>query len=296
MGDLFDESTFVVLTRGRTKKQVFLESVPASLLPILTIVCHPGEREMHFKNWGGKVKDIVEYKGDFVGEARDWCIDYFNSKYIFFFEDNLKFHTRVPELKPDLGDVPLFGLSNMTKTKFSEPLLLDCYIYMLDSIYNKLKTNEFGMVGVSHRTGNNRQSEDFVENTRLYGFWAIHKDNYKKLGSRFSDVLYREDFFIELKFLLNAKKIGVFFNFAIDKAAVNTDGGCNSYRTPEGTNENAYYMQNEFPGLVKAVIKSKKSWKGYGKEVVDVVIYWKKAYQQGVENVKVSKFFNEKLA
>lgn len=268
---------FVLLTRGRVDHQHLLSNMPEEILSMITIVCHPGEKELHSKTWGGKVKRITEYSGDFVGEAREWCINNLDGEYVFFFEDNLQFHVRKD---PDFGEGNKYGLTNVNSSKFKEETLTSIYYAILLDIFDKLDTGEYGMVGVSHRAGNNRQPLDFVDNSRLYGFWALHKENYRKMPSRFSDVRYREDFYMELEFLLEGYKVGVFYKYAIDKKAVNQKGGCSSYRKPEETNQNAFEMEKMFPGFVRAVKKEKKSWNGYD-EVWDVNISWKKAYEYG---------------
>lgn len=75
---------FVLLTRGRVDHQHLLSNMPEEILSMITIVCHPGEKELHSKTWGGKVKRITEYSGDFVGEAREWCINNLDGEYVFF--------------------------------------------------------------------------------------------------------------------------------------------------------------------------------------------------------------------
>ena len=61
-----------VFTRGRVNTQFFLESLPEVILGVITIFCHPGERQAHLKRWGGKVADVVEYGKDCtnLGQAR----------------------------------------------------------------------------------------------------------------------------------------------------------------------------------------------------------------------------------
>lgn len=273
---------FVLLTRGRVDEQILLKELSPGILSLITIVCHPGERGAHIKNWGSKVKDVVEYSASYVGEARDWCLDNLPGDIAFFFEDNISFHVRVD--KPDFGNIRKYGLYEMSRARFTEENMLKHQTQMLLDIIDKLETGEYGMVGNSQRFGNNREPNEFVENRRLYGFWAINKGLYKNLGARFSDVVYREDFYIILKFLLSGTKIGLFYKYAIDKEnGVNSAGGCSAYRTPEKTNENALWMEQEFPGIVKAREQKKVTWKGYEGKAMDIIVQWKKAYETGLK-------------
>ena len=70
-----------VFTRGRVNTQFFLESLPEVILGVITIFCHPGERQAHLKRWGGKVADVVEYGQDCtnLGQARDWLMGWCRS-------------------------------------------------------------------------------------------------------------------------------------------------------------------------------------------------------------------------
>ena len=285
MENLFEDCELVVLTRGRTDNQKFLLNLPPEMLGYFTIVCHPGEKLLLEKDWKGLVKNIVEYDGNNVGEARQWVIENIPGKYVIFFDDNLQFHTRVDWCKPDFGNVPKFGLSNMTFSKFTNDHLFLLYIDLINNLYTKLKEG-FGMCGISHRTGNNRVAEDFVENTRFFGLLAVNKESYKHIGATFADVSIREDFYVALNFLLHGIKIGSFYNYAIDKKTSNDAGGCSFYRTADLLRENAFDLEKKYPGIVKAVVKN-KTWKGIDSEIVDVIIYWKKAYALGVSNVKV---------
>ena len=141
---------FVLLTRGRVDHQHLLSNMPEEILSMITIVCHPGEKELHSKTWGGKVKRITEYSGDFVGEAREWCINNLDGEYVFFFEDNLQFHVRKD---PDFGEGNKHGLTNVNSSKFKEETLTSIYYAILLDIFDKLDTGEYGMVGVSQRFG-----------------------------------------------------------------------------------------------------------------------------------------------
>ena len=65
-----------VFTRGRVNTQFFLESLPEVVLGVITIFCHPGERDAHLKRWRNKVADVVEYGSNCtnLGQARDWLM------------------------------------------------------------------------------------------------------------------------------------------------------------------------------------------------------------------------------
>lgn len=49
-----EDYIIAVFTRGRVDDQQFLSSLPDEVLGLITICCHPGEREAHLNNWAAK--------------------------------------------------------------------------------------------------------------------------------------------------------------------------------------------------------------------------------------------------
>jgi len=60
-----------------------------------------------------------------------------------------------------------------------------------------------------------------------------------------------------------------------------TSGGCSTYRTSEVQTAAAQALHDRFPAFVKIVQKETKTAWG-GKPRTDVIIYWKKAYAEGL--------------
>jgi hypothetical protein len=279
---IFIDTNLVLLTRGRVNNQILLSTLHPTILKEVHIVCHPGEKLQHIKNWGDKVASVVEYKGSFVGEARQWCIENFSSENIIFMEDNIKLHIRKD--KPDFGNIREFGLYELDSSRFTLDHVLEYQLNLFDDMIEKLNSG-YGLVGISQRFGNNRISEDMLENCRIFGFWGLNRFLYNTLPAKISDVVYREDFYLILKFLLEGIKVCNLYTYAFNKQnGVNSEGGCSTYRTPEETNNNVEWMCKEFPGIVKSKENKKISWKGYSGIALDVVIQWKKAYEIGVKN------------
>lgn len=280
----FRDTRFIVMTRGRVGNLQIFNNMPESIIKMFTIACHEGEAEGHKKDWGGKVKEIVEYAGNNVAEARKWCIETFPEKFCFLFDDGCIFAVRgVPS---DSGEMLKCNLTKMDFTSFGEESLEKLFIEMFTEVITKMRTEEYGIVGVSYRTGNNRVEQDFKENTRIGGVWAINRDLYFQLGFDKEQMpIVKEDFYLLLRFLLEGYKTGSVYKFCSDKkGGVNMKGGCSIYRTQEVINRCSKELHEMFPQFVKLRdISHKKSWKGCetGK-TYDVTIYWKKAYENGL--------------
>jgi hypothetical protein len=273
----------LVITRGRanTEQQVLLKNLHPDIRKQVVIACHPGEKKLHEDLWGDQIGRVVEYEGSHVGEVRHWCIENLDSRFLLFFEDNINLHIRAD--KPDFGNIRNFGLYENNSDRWNDVNLLNNQVQMILDILIKFSEEEYGMVGFSQRSGNNRGELEFYENQRIFGLWAIDCDLYKQIEFKFSDIDLREDFYVTLGFLLNGYKTGIFYKYAIDKkAGINSKGGCSTYRTQEKTNQNAEMLQEMFPGIVKCVEKDRKNWKGYEGPIKDVHIQWAKAYKIGL--------------
>lgn len=139
------------------------------------------------------------------------------------------------------------------------------------------------LAGISAREGNNRKEETFEFNTRMMRAWSIDLNTFNTLGARFDQLPCIEDFDVILQFLTKGHRNVVHNHFTTNQAGSNTDGGCSTYRTLEVQAEAAKALAAKYPGFVKAVEKTTKGAWGGGTRT-DVTVYWKKAYQHGVQN------------
>ena len=92
-----------------------------------------------------------------------------------------------------------------------------------------------------------------------------------------------EDFDISLQLLRRGKACKVSYYYAQGQKSSNADGGCSEWRTIDVHNEGAQRLHELHPTCVKIVEKqTKTAWNGLPRK--DVIIGWKKAYKEGVEN------------
>lgn len=277
-----EDYIIAVFTRGRVNDQFLIRSLPDEILGLITICCHPGEREAHLKNWGDKIGNVIEYGKNCtnLGQARDWLMEYCvknNIKYAIQVDDNVMFAVRAKGT--DVSFVyPLLNLRNNFNMEEQKILLSE----MLCWILNKLRCG-YGVAGISHRSGNNRKQYDEEENTRLFAVWGINVVKYRKIGAKFADNPFKEDFHMQLSFLSKGIKTICNNNFAFDKVkGANQTGGCSIYRNLTNVDRGSELLKQHFPQFVSIVLKKSNNWSNLGGDSVmrkEVIVQWKKAYE-----------------
>lgn len=270
-------------TRGRTEKklQVTLNKLHPDLLQYITIVCHPGEFDIHEKNWGDYVYDILEIGGAHIGEIRQKCIDLSDKDYIIFVDDSLNFHVRA---ESETGTETTYLLKGMIEKHFHINSVKKHQLEMFQWMEKKLVDDHHGMVGISRRSSNAHNLEiEEKENERVCSFWGINRKLFNNLPKqpKFSDMPLKEDFYIVLNFLTNGIPIVTSYKYAYDRVGgANSKGGCSIYRKLELSNKSAEMLKQYFPDFVTIAEKGTKSWGGeFGDRALDVRVSCKKAYE-----------------
>lgn len=275
-------------TRGRTdkKQQQTLKNLHQDLHKFVTLVCYPGEKEFHFKNFGNSIGEIIEVDHSHIGDLRQKCIDMSDTDIILFLDDNLDFHTRKESEK---GTTTMYPLKGMIEKHFKKESIKNFQLEMFEWIAEKLRSEKYGMVGVSRRSDNcYHLDEEEKLNDRVCSMWGINRKIYNSLPNhpKFSDVSLKEDFYIILHFLTNGIPLISSYNFSYGKpSGANSKGGCSLYRKIEASNESAHILFKHFPEFVTVTEKGTKSWGGeFGETALDVRVNWKKAYEYGLRN------------
>lgn len=272
-------------TRGRTEKklQITLKVLHPEVRKHIIMVCHPGEKQIHEKNWNGQLKEIIEVGGLHIGEIRQKCIDLSETDYIIFVDDSLDFHVRSESEKGTITQYPLKG---MIEKHFNFDSITRYQLNMFSWIESKLISDKYGMVGISRRSSNCHHLEiEELENERVCSFWGINRKLFNSLpGSpKFSEMPLKEDFFIVLNFLTNGIPIITSYKYAYGRiGGANSKGGCSIYRKLDLSNKSAEMLKDYFPDFVSIVDKGTKSWGGeFGEKALDVRVSCKKAFEYG---------------
>lgn len=202
---------------------------------------------------------------DGIAPTRQWILENFCDKYLFFLDDDARFFVRKDmndaKLTPILDDIP--------EQK-----------RMWDAVGDAFHRG-FAWVGISYRSGNNFVTTEYRDNTKSFSVWGINADVVRSEEIRFDVTPVMEDFQVILSLLTRGYENRVYYRWCWDQASSQAPGGCSDWRTPEIQAKTAHKLARLFPSFVK--VKEKETKGGWwvneeGKRVrVDVTIQWKKA-------------------
>jgi hypothetical protein len=261
-------------TYKRLNRQPTLQALNAAGVATVLVV-RPEEaqealdlaRSLNLAANGGQVFVLPEGITN-LAQTRQVLMENVEDDVVFMMDDDLSFAVRGKR-----EDNPLY-LSTAEASDIQE---------MVEKVYEYCKKE--GLAGVSMREGNNRKEEEVDYCSRMCRAWAVHMPTFRAIGAKFEQYPSVEDFDITLQFLLAGKRNAVLNNFTTNQYGSNTEGGCSEYRTMDVQKEAAEALARKYPLFVKTVSKeTKTSWGGETR--VDVHVQWKKAYKEGLKNVK----------
>lgn len=274
---------------GRANKLITLNQMPHWVKENLTIIVSEDEYDDYAKAiYGSEIAIKTMPEGTLLAEKDQWMFTQWDHEFVIRIEDDLTFFVRDPETHK---------LSKATVKQVSE---------MFDECLKELQCEEWPLIGISSRGGNNFQKEDFVIGTRMHHIWFVNTNVYKNLKIDlvpFKDFVM-DDFHVILSYLKNGYPNKVYFKYACDDRGSNTPGGASQYRTPEVQWKSACWLATQHPGYVTVKEKTTKTgWEGMDKNSLgqnvrtDVIIEWKKAYNAGQSKIKRQQgfaFFNRR--
>lgn len=192
-----------------------------------------------------------------IGKVREWiCLNAEEPK-VLMLDDDLRFaHRRGDE-----------------RTRFREARnseVMEAFS-QIEQLLNK-----YAHVGMSTREGGNRETQDFIKNSRTLRVLAYRVDILYEEGISFSRLPVMEDFDVHLS-LLERGYENVRLNWIVqDQRGSGLAGGCSTYRTSEVQSKAAHLLASHHPKFVSVVQKTTKTAWGGGTRT-DVRIQWKDA-------------------
>lgn len=262
-----DYATLMIPTLGRVNMQTTLMNLPEEIREAAVLVVKGHEADEYEFEYSD-ICDIHILPDDVVGisATRQHCIETCKTEFLFMLDDDLAFFKR-DEITNKLG-----------KSTDDE---IEC---MFEELIDALGFEEFTLVGVSSRSGNNHVQDDYKDVTRQGGFHGVNIAKFNEEGLRFDTSEVMEDFNLLLDMFTQGIPNRVFYKYCWDqKGGSGMQGGCSTFRTPEVQHACALALKERYPDFVTVVQKqSKTAWKGNGMETrTDVRMQWKKAYEFG---------------
>lgn len=246
-----------ILTHGRRNRQVTYDGLPQKWKDRVVFVVQ--EREAHL--WEGMNRIVLPDHVRNLHQTRQWLLENTHSGKVMEMDDDVVFSAR-------REDEP---------TKF-RPMEPEDYDNMFAEVERLL--DDYMLVGISHREGANRNTDETLFCTRQMRVHAFCADAIGHNGFRW-DLLRSpgpEDFCMTLQCLTNGFPNAVANQWVHNQGGSNQSGGCSGYRTLGVHKDACEHLAEMFPGLVKVVEKETKTSWGGGKRT-DVTVYWKKAYE-----------------
>lgn len=253
-------------TRGRIEKQSTWDNFPEELRQYTTLVCPKEEVEEHIAR-GRKAIARPDYvKG--ISASRQFIMEQCPSNLFIMVDDDMRFFVR--------KDPSAWNLRQATA---------EDTIALFKRMWKMLEGDEYAAVGLSTRQNINvKYPATVLENTKINGVMGFDRDAILDTGSRFDDVQIQEDYHIVLSLLENGYKVASICDAAWNQTAeTGAPGGCSLYRTNRLQEDGSWKLQELHPKYVKVVEKEYKTSSGeeLGSNRIDVIVYWKKAYQYG---------------
>ena len=248
----------VIPTRGRHHEQITWDGLPPHFQQKTKLVVRADEAHKYDKKY-----QLLILPPDVEGIAatRDWIIDTYPDSKVCMLDDDMRFFTR----------------RNDDRTKFRPSFPDDVAAMLIDVEY---MLGKYAHVGIAAREGANRNTDNFMYTTRMMRLLAYDASIIKKQEFKFAPATFMCDFHMTLELLRANYNNIILNNYCNDQKSSNAPGGCSGQRTMEGQAEAALYLAREHRQYVKVVQKKTKTAWG-GQMRTDVIVQWKKAYQNG---------------
>lgn len=259
-------------TKGRTHKpQLTYTSLPVHWQKKTWFVTTSDEAKSLQRQYDTNRVLVCDLPG--VPAARQAVLEHGMERYVFMFDDDLRFCRRVEDWTPEKP-----SMRKSTEKDIDEALHL---------MQDKLETR-FVQVGFGYRGNNNAIPEkEFRIACRMMRSFGVDVDYLNKLQIRFDKYLFWEDFHVTLSLLTRGFPNWMSVVHCTD-GVTNSEGGVSLYRTPERLlSVREEFLKEHAPFAVANDDKSAKGWAGTDSDVMpDLKIYWQKAYKYGLKRLK----------
>ncbi len=261
----------LIPTYRRTHSQATFNNIPDDWKKEVVMVVDQQDAE--------ELKQRPEFEGiDFwirpehvkgIAQKRKWIFENILEEKIVMMDDDLSFEVRT-------GITPETRKEGEQLTRAATPEDLSHWLHELSK-----KLDTYAHAGFSVRRHNDKLPNGWFENSRVQcvlGFRPEIVRNHCELGR----IELREDFDYTLQLLKKGFPNAICSEILFSQK-INAPGGVSTYRTTEYNNEEAKRLAEFHPGIVIAI---NRKYVTQGKsdfgERVEVICYWKKAYEHGL--------------
>lgn len=270
-GDMFDNTEFVILSRGRADSVFTLDNLSDEVKSKCYLLVPEGE-VIEYSKLGLPVIGRPSWVTG-IHQSRQYALDSCLEDNLIMLDDSMCFYNITIE----------DGKKVMRDNTFDQTndMFLECIEYL----------NEVPMTGVSLRQNNSKNSPDYFDYAhRQMNVHCLRTEYFASNNIRFDRLPLMEDFDVTLQLLYMGERNRISHRFAQGKhsrARSNSKGGCSIYRNLELQSECAQKLAEMYPEVVKVVEKKGTSTSFENMKVrKDVRVLWKKAYKTGLELCK----------
>lgn len=283
------EMSIYIPTLHRAEKQRSFEYIPEEWLSNTYLVTVEEDVEELQRNYPTAQVLLPGPGVKGIHAVRQWIVENSKTRYALMIDDDQHFYRRLP------GD---WHLKYVTDMRFWEKDQMPELLAWMDELISSKET-EFGKkffaVGLSARQGNQNVFPEKVKfNTRMNNTYVVDTELFKQENIRFDNFRVMEDFDVTLSFLTRGYPNAVIYDYCWGQITSGMEGGCSEYRNEEIQAEAAHALAKKFPKYVRVKKKKSKSgWVGL-EERTDVMIQWKKAFEDWEKsNNRVGNFWIE---
>jgi hypothetical protein len=253
----------IIPTRGRTNKQLTLQSFSGELRRRTTLVC-PAKEVYKLSSLDERIEVVGQPDSTLtITKTREWIHhEWLKRGYekILMIDDDIRFATRVSETDWHLKEIK--GVELATE---------------IQRLEDKLGP-EFPHVGFGPRQGNNQLEEVGwkTPGKMIYslGYYLPIVNKECELGR----IATREDYDVTLQLLRKGFPNAVWQTTVNDQREAYAPGGCSTWRTIESTNADVYQLAELHPNYVSITEKKYKA----SVPRIEAIVQWKRALEDGI--------------
>lgn len=179
--------TIYLFTYGRPHKQKTFGRFPKSIQQQTYFVVRPNEEVEMVRRWGSRCAGVITHPQPGIANARQTALEHSPTDKVLMFDDDLKFDRRLPNWDYETNNRALLA---------TQKDMIVAIQWLKD------KLNTYAVASLGGRPGNNQRKNRWEDiNYRVMRSFGVRRSILEKVGVRFDDFYYWEDFHVALTLL-----------------------------------------------------------------------------------------------